>query len=63
MGYDCSPHDHSCYTFHYVANGRETNVCLVGNSKLDLILSQWIEEDLTENDHSEIELYDSEDSN
>ena len=42
-----------------MANGRNTKVCRIGNPKLDLILTQWIEEDLIENDHSEIELNDS----
>ena len=59
MGYNCSPCDHSCYTFHYVANGRKTKDGSVGNPNLDLILSQWIEEALIQNDHSEIERYDS----
>ena len=61
MSYSCSPRDYSCYTFHNVADGRKTKVCHVGNAKLDLILSQWILEDLLENDHSEIERYDSSD--
>ena len=46
-----------------MADGKKTYVCRVGNPKLDLILSQWIDEDLIENDCSEIELYDSDNGN
>ena len=46
-----------------MAEGKKTKICCVGNSKLDLILSQWIEEDLIENNYSEIQFYDSDNGN
>ena len=40
---------------------KENKLSRVGNPKLDLMLLKWIEENLIENDQSEIERYDSDD--